>query len=108
MTKRCRHEWMDKPQYGERVCAKCNVIRPLPEALERRVEFYRSAVDRLLLAGERLIMPLEHIEARGRLSCTRCNTEGVAHDPTCPVFLFRMAMAETMETQGVEARGYRL
>jgi len=27
----CKHEWLGKPEYGERVCAKCQKITKMPK-----------------------------------------------------------------------------
>ena len=37
-AKRCKHEWLEKPGYGERQCPKCNKIEKIPTKEGQRNE----------------------------------------------------------------------
>lgn len=35
-AKRCKHDWLEKPSYGERWCPKCNKIEKIPSIIKAR------------------------------------------------------------------------
>lgn len=40
MSRRCKHEWLEKPSYGERWCPRCNKIEKI-DSPKKEVLMYR-------------------------------------------------------------------